>query len=68
MFLNRKRSWDARGMECEKCGFDLTAYRGCQQVTLRCPKCGKSYDLGEFASKMDDDFEEEMGFVPMDRI
>nr|WP_282097915.1 dual CXXC motif small (seleno)protein [Pseudodesulfovibrio sp. zrk46] len=55
-------------MECEKCGFDLTAYRGCQQVTLRCPKCGKSYDLGEFASKMDDDFEEEMGFVPMDRI
>lgn len=55
-------------MECEQCGLDLTAYRGCREVTLRCPTCGKEYDLGKFAEKMDDDFEEEMGFVPMDRI
>lgn len=68
MFSNRKRSWQAQGMECEKCGLDLTAYRGCQEVTLRCPSCGAVYDLKEFASSMDDDFEEEMGFVPMDRI
>lgn len=68
MFSNRKRSWQAQGMLCEKCGHDMTAYRGCQQVTLRCPSCGKSYDLKEYAPEMDDDFEEEMGFVPMDRI
>jgi len=55
-------------MECEKCGLDLTAYRGCREVTLRCPSCGAAYDLKEFSSEMDDDFEEEMGFVPMDRI
>jgi len=55
-------------MECRQCGLDLTAYRGCQEVTLRCPKCGAAYDLKEFASEMDEDFEEEMGFVPMDRI
>lgn len=55
-------------MECGQCGFDLTAYRGCQEVTLRCPACGAIYDLKEYASEMDDDFEEEMGFVPMDRI
>lgn len=55
-------------MECEQCGLDLTAYRGCREVTLRCPTCGKVYDLTEFAEQMDDDFEEEMGFVPMDRI
>lgn len=55
-------------MSCEKCGLDLTAYRGCQSVTLRCPSCGKSYDLKKYAPEMDDDFEEEMGFVPMDRI
>jgi predicted RNA-binding Zn-ribbon protein involved in translation (DUF1610 family) len=55
-------------MECEKCGQDLTAYRGCREVTLKCPSCGKVYDLREFSSRMDEDFEEEMGFVPMDRI
>nr|WP_321257506.1 dual CXXC motif small (seleno)protein [uncultured Pseudodesulfovibrio sp.] len=68
MFVHRKRTWRADGMECKLCGFDLTAYRGCQEVTLRCPQCGETYDLKEFVSKMDDDFEEEMEFVPMDRI
>jgi len=68
MFLRRKRSWQAQGMECEKCGRDLTAHRGCLEVTLRCPSCGKAYELSSFADEMDDDFEEEMGFVPMDRI
>ncbi|TDT89951.1 hypothetical protein EDC59_103250 [Pseudodesulfovibrio indicus] len=55
-------------MECASCGLDLTAYRGCREVTLRCPACGKDYDLKEFSDQMDEDFEEEMGFVPMDRI
>lgn len=55
-------------MECETCGLKLMAHRGCLEVTLRCPKCGKVYDLGRYASDMDDHFEEEMGFVPMDRI
>ncbi|MGL1862059.1 MAG: hypothetical protein OCC46_05990 [Pseudodesulfovibrio sp.] len=68
MFTTRKRSWDAQGMVCEKCGLDLTAHRGCREVTLRCPSCGKAYELSDYASEMDDDFEEEMGFVPMDRI
>ncbi|XXJ20061.1 dual CXXC motif small (seleno)protein [Desulfovibrio caledoniensis] len=68
MFSGRKRTWRARGMECEKCGQDLTAYRGCREVTLKCPTCGKVYDLREFSARMDEDFEEEMGFVPMDRI
>jgi len=68
VFSGRKRTWRARGMECEKCGQDLTAYRGCREVTLKCPSCGAVYDLRKFSSRMDDDFEEEMGFVPMDRI
>jgi len=68
MLTRRKRSWQAQGMTCEKCGLDLTAHRGCREVILRCPSCGKEYDLGKFAPEMNDDFEEEMGFVPMDRI
>ena len=68
MVLNRKRSWEAKGMACEQCGLDLTAYRGCREVTLRCPSCGKSYELVDYADTIGDDFEEEMGFVPMDRI
>lgn len=66
--FGKKRSWQARGMKCDKCGLDLTAHRGCREVTLRCPSCGKVFDLRKFASDMDEDFEEEMGFVPMDRI
>lgn len=55
-------------MKCDKCGYDLTAYRGCREVTLRCPSCGADHDLGKYSAKMDEEFEEEMGFVPMDRI
>ena len=66
--FGQKRSWQARGMKCKKCGLDLTAHRGCREVTLRCPSCGQTFDLRKFASRMDEDFEEAMGFVPMDRI
>ena len=55
-------------MECARCGLDLTAYRGCREVVLRCPSCGAVYELGEYSDHMDEEFEEEMGFVPMDRI
>ncbi|WP_272700223.1 dual CXXC motif small (seleno)protein [Desulfovibrio sp. Fe33] len=68
MTFGRKRTWLAKGMKCEKCGLDLTTYRGCREVTLKCPSCGEVYDLREFSARMDEDFEEEMGFVPMDRI
>lgn len=55
-------------MVCEKCGLELAAHRGCREVILRCPSCGAVYTLDQYAPAMDDDFEEEMGFVPMDRI
>lgn len=66
--FGRKRTWDANGMSCDKCGLDLTAHRGCREVSLRCPSCGTTYELTEYVEKMDEEFEEEMGFVPMDRI
>lgn len=68
MFARRTRTWQARGMVCEKCGLELSAHRSCLEVTLRCPSCGAVYTLERYAPEMDDDFEEEMGFVPMDRI
>lgn len=55
-------------MRCDKCGRKLDAHRGCREVSLRCPSCGKVFDLGKYAGKMDQAFEEEMAFVPMDRI
>ncbi|MUM76994.1 hypothetical protein GKC30_05030 [Pseudodesulfovibrio sp. F-1] len=68
MFGRSNRMWQARGMVCEKCGLELQAHRGCLEVILRCPFCGAAYTLQRYAPEMDDDFEEEMGFVPMDRI
>jgi len=37
-------------------------------VSLRCTGCGATFKLQDFAAQMDDDFEEEMGFVPLDRL
>lgn len=54
-------------MHCEKCGTELVAVRGCQEVTLRCPKCETIYELKDHYREIDDSFEEEMGWVPMDR-
>ncbi len=68
MYFRGNRTWEAKGMECEECGPDLTALRGCREVTLKCPSCGRIYDLVDYAEIMDAEFEEEIGFVPMDRI
>ncbi|MGE4264317.1 MAG: dual CXXC motif small (seleno)protein [Desulfovibrio sp.] len=35
---------------------------------MRCTACGAIHRLQDFASQMGDDFEEEVGFVPMDRL
>jgi hypothetical protein len=37
-------------------------------VSLRCTGCGASYKVQEFAAQLDDLLEEEMGFVPLDRL
>jgi hypothetical protein len=37
-------------------------------VSLRCTACGAKYRVQDFADKLDEDFEEEVGFVPMDRL
>lgn len=68
MFSNRRRNWQAETMHCQKCQTELTALRGCREVSLRCPECGATYDLKDYYQEIDDSFEEEMGFVPMDRV
>jgi hypothetical protein len=35
---------------------------------LRCKACGAQYRLQEFAAQMDEALEEEMAFVPLDRL
>jgi hypothetical protein len=35
---------------------------------LRCRVCGRHYDLKEYADNIDDDFEERMANIPLNRL
>ncbi|MDR3641406.1 MAG: dual CXXC motif small (seleno)protein [Humidesulfovibrio sp.] len=35
---------------------------------MRCTGCGEKYQLQDFIDQMDEGFEEEVGFVPLDRL
>ena len=61
------RQWTTT-LACRHCGQDLTMYRGCTSVTLRCPACGASYPLAEAATDLTEDMEEDLAFVPLDRL
>jgi hypothetical protein len=37
-------------------------------VSLRCKVCGAKHPLQAFAAQMDEAFEEEVAFVPLDRL
>jgi len=37
-------------------------------VSLRCKVCGANHSIRDFARQLDEDFEEELAFVPMDRL
>jgi hypothetical protein len=37
-------------------------------VSLRCKVCGAKFPVQDFAAQMDEAFEEEMAFVPLDRL
>ncbi len=65
--FGRKRE-ASTSVPCRACGRPLTMRRGCTAVTLRCGACGATYPLVEAAALLTDDLEEELAFVPMDRI
>lgn len=64
----RRREFIARGMKCRSCGKDLTSVRRCKDVVLKCSECGKEFSLKDYSEAITDSFEEEMAFVPMDRL
>ncbi|QJT08267.1 dual CXXC motif small (seleno)protein [Oceanidesulfovibrio marinus] len=53
---------------CKHCGTPLVAHRGCREVTLRCEKCRKSYDIKEYIHLMDDALESFLDQAFCDRI
>ncbi|HBE94793.1 MAG TPA: hypothetical protein DDW80_05040 [Desulfovibrio sp.] len=61
-------SFARNGLSCPRCGARLKAVRGCREVTMRCAACGAAYPVRDMLQVMDDAFEEEVGFVPLDRL
>jgi uncharacterized protein YbaR (Trm112 family) len=56
------------GLSCPCCSARLKAVRSCREVTMRCAACGAAYPVRELLAVMDEAFEEEVGFVPLDRL
>lgn len=64
----RRTSFSAGGMRCPECSGPLTARRTCLQVALCCDGCGGRFRMEDLAPILDDEFEEELGFIPVDRL
>jgi ribosomal protein L40E len=70
MGFNRLEGTSSSGAPkiCEKCGGALYATRRCPWVVMRCRRCGASLELREIVEQIDDPFEEDLGWIPMDRL
>lgn len=55
-------------IKCHDCQHPLTVQRACQQVSLYCKKCNKTFPLQEYIAEMDDTLESFMENVYCDRI
>lgn len=55
-------------LHCRQCGKDLGASRTCLQVFLKCPSCGASYPLDDYGHEIDDDLEERLAEIPLNRL
>jgi hypothetical protein len=53
---------------CPDCKGALQVVRRCPYLAMRCDSCGKTHEFREVADQMDDPFEEEMGWIPLDRL
>ena len=68
MMYGQKRHDLATGLKCKECSGDLTGTRSCTQVFLDCKKCGKRYILDEFSGEITEELEDELAYVPIDRL
>ncbi len=51
-------------MQCKKCGTPLEVLRRCGQVRLKCPGCGREYQIHEVAADLDPQTEAELERFP----
>lgn len=55
-------------LTCDRCGKPLRLLRGCQSVHLECTACRARFELSQYASRIDDDLEEILARLNVDRI
>ena len=55
-------------LECPACRNKLHICRSCHEVFIKCPVCGKNYDLKEMINQADEAMEKFLENVYMDRI
>ncbi|MBU1247383.1 MAG: hypothetical protein KKB70_01685 [Proteobacteria bacterium] len=53
---------------CPDCQGELLLVRRCPYLAMRCAACGTTHEFKDVSDQMDDPFEEEMGWIPMDRL
>ncbi len=64
-FLSRN---DSEKKVCPDCQGKLQLVRRCPFLAMRCESCGHVHEFKDVADQIDAPFEEEMGWVLMDRL
>ncbi|WP_029898132.1 dual CXXC motif small (seleno)protein [Desulfohalovibrio reitneri] len=52
---------------CPRCQGKLAPARTCARAYLRCADCGRREEITDHVPELDDDFEEQMANLPLDR-
>ncbi len=59
---------DSKKKICPDCQGKLLVVRRCPFLAMRCESCGRVHEFKDVTDQMDAPFEEEMGWIPMDRL
>jgi uncharacterized Zn finger protein len=67
-FFRRTRVSNNSTVPCPDCSGDMRVARSCHEVWYECQDCGSRHEIPEVVSQLDDDFDEDVAFVPLDRM
>lgn len=68
-YFKRTTISDKSSIPCPDCAAGrMHVARSCHEVWYECQQCGSRHEVSELIDQLDDEFDEDVAFVPMDRM